>query len=210
MTLILRTPGTRHDRLCVSILIKCDQLLPKWKKKHNHLYSQQSRTQVQCALKKSSYSLSGLSGRLSGLRDVLMMTWAITQNNSHCILSCTCCTNSLKIPDWQTLNTGPAGFSNWEHKQLLPSNMQIPKTTWPSRQALLIWIPPLAWEASLKFMMNLITVCCSCTSNPVDLMLHRDKGDEISCAWVWPSLLTCPHQIVHAQLSGSAVRVTKS
>lgn len=43
--------------------------------------------------------------------------------------------------------------------------------------------------------------------NPVDPMLHRDKGNEISRAWVWLSLVTCPLQIVRAQLS---VQVTKS
>lgn len=51
------------------------------------------------ALKQSSYSLCNPSDRLSGLWDVLMVTWAITQNNSHCILSCTCCMNCFKIPD---------------------------------------------------------------------------------------------------------------
>lgn len=46
--------------------------------------------------------------------------------------------------------------------------------------------------------------------NPVDPVLHGDKGNEISRAWVWPSLVTCPLQIVHAQLSAAAVQVTKS
>lgn len=54
---------------------------------------------VHSALKQSSYSLCNPSDRLSSLRDVLMLTWAITQNNSRCILRCTCCTNCSKIPD---------------------------------------------------------------------------------------------------------------
>lgn len=35
--------------------------------------------------------------------------------------------------------------------------------------------------------------------NPVDPILHRDTGNEISCAWVWLLFVTCPLQIVHAQ-----------
>lgn len=54
---------------------------------------------VHGALKQSSYSLCNPSDRLSGLYDVLMVIWAITQNNSHCILSRTCCKNRSKIPD---------------------------------------------------------------------------------------------------------------
>lgn len=46
--------------------------------------------------------------------------------------------------------------------------------------------------------------------SPVDPILHRDKGNEISRAWVWPLFVTWPLQIVRAQLSGSAVQVTKS
>lgn len=36
--------------------------------------------------------------------------------------------------------------------------------------------------------------------NPVDPILHRDKGNEISFAWVWLLFVTCPLQIVPARL----------
>lgn len=46
--------------------------------------------------------------------------------------------------------------------------------------------------------------------NPVDPILHRDKGNEISCAQVWPLFVTYPLQIEHAQLSGTELSCDKS
>lgn len=46
--------------------------------------------------------------------------------------------------------------------------------------------------------------------NPVDPILHRDKGNEISCAWVWLLFVTCPLQIECAQLLGAELSCDKS
>lgn len=169
---------------------------------------------MRCALKKSSYSLCSLSDGLSGLGDGLMVTWVITRNNSHRILSCTCCTDCSKIPDltdnWTqaALTLHPENTNNF-----YPATCCAPK---PGHLAFMVAsintnaTSPLWSLAETRSINNLIPVHCGRTSNPVDLILHGDKGNKISCAWVWPSLLTCPLQTVHAQRSGSAVGVTKS